>query len=162
MLAQPRSQQASSSSSWQCSSLQAAYQAALLQYGDDPADLQHLIATFASAVLRVSQSLGSAAGQLLQQRAFSAADQVHSQLGSLQRDQQLLAVARKALACAATPEACLQQPENVPQQHMREPQQDLLQQPVQEQLGHSWRQPLKQVKALSCEDDGNDWQPLFS
>uniref|UniRef100_A0A383VGI8 Uncharacterized protein n=1 Tax=Tetradesmus obliquus TaxID=3088 RepID=A0A383VGI8_TETOB len=75
VLAQPRSQQASSSSSWQCSSVQAAYQAALLQYGDDPADLQHLIATFASAVLRVSQSLGSAAGQLLQQRAFSAADQ---------------------------------------------------------------------------------------
>ncbi|WIA28392.1 hypothetical protein OEZ86_010938 [Tetradesmus obliquus] len=74
VLAQPRSQQASSSS-WQCSSLQAAYQAALLQYGDDPADLQHLIATYASAVLRVSQSLGSAAGQLLQQRAFSAADQ---------------------------------------------------------------------------------------
>lgn len=158
---QQGSQQASSN--WECSSLQSAYKAALLQHGQAPADLQHLISLFAAAVLRVSQVLGSAAGHLLQQRAFSAAEQVHSQLASLQRDQQLLSVARGALACAASPTGCLQQPGTAPRQGMdqllQDPLQGPLQQRLQEHAGLSWKQTLQQLH--DHEDDGTKWPAVF-
>jgi hypothetical protein len=162
--AQQASQQTSNSSSknWQCCSTQAAYKAALLQYGHAPCDLQQLISTFAAAVLRVSQSFGSAAGQLLQQRAFCAAEQVHSQLGSLQRDQQLLAVAREALACAAVPAACLQEPETASQQSIEQLLQDPLLQPLRKQSNLSWRQTLQQLHDWTAEEDGGECHAFFS
>jgi phage gp46-like protein len=163
-LEQQASQQASSS--WQCCSLQAAYRAALLQYGHTPADLQQVISTYAAAVLRVSQGLGSRAGHLLQQCAFSAAEQVHNQLASLQRDQQLLAVAKEALAYAAAPAACLVEHAAAQQtaaQHQAPNRvQDPVQQQLQEHAGLSWKQTLQQMITSGFAEDGNEWPVLLA
>jgi hypothetical protein len=136
-----------------------------LQYGQAPADLQHIISTYAAAVLRVSQGLGSAVGLLLQQQAFSAAEQVHSQLASLQRDQQLLAVATEALARAAAPAAGLAKPGTTQHQGVVELLQDRVQNPSQQRLqehgGLSWRQTLQQLDESGFEKNGNDWPAVF-
>jgi hypothetical protein len=157
---QQASQQASSS--WQCCSLQAAYRAALLQYGHTPANLQQTISIYAAAVLRVSQGLGSTAGHLLQRCAFSAAEQVHNQFASLQRDQQLLAVAKEALASATVPV----EPAAAQHQGMLELPQHTVQDPVQQQLqehaGLSWKHTLQQIQTCGFEEDGSEWPALLA
>jgi hypothetical protein len=142
--------------------VQAAYRAALLQYGHTPADLQQIISTYAAAVLRVSQGLGSTAGHLLQRCAFSTAEQVHNQLASLQRDQQLLAVAKQALASATPPvEPAAAQNHGkleLPQHTV----QDRVQQQLQEHAGLSWKHTLQQIQTCGCEEDGNEWPALLA
>jgi hypothetical protein len=133
-----------------------------LQYGENPADLQHLISTFAAAVLRVSQALGTAAGQLLQQQAFTAAEQVHSQLESLQRDQQLLAVVGEALGCAADLAAFKHKPAGASsEQDIDQVLQDCLQQQSQEHAGLSWRQTLQHLHISDHQGDEVEQVALF-
>lgn len=81
----------------QLSSLQQAYTGLLLRYDVTLADLQNVLTSFSSAVLRVSQSIQGPASKLLVQHAYAAAEEVHASLEKHQRCEQLLVAANTVL-----------------------------------------------------------------
>lgn len=98
------------------SNYQQAYRTILLQYELPSADLQRVITSSTSAVLRISNSLEGPMGKRLVQQAYTAVEEVHITIGSYQRCKQLLQLAHQVLhenvswqeACAAavTPGGC--------------------------------------------------------